>query len=363
MTEQPPTPVPRRSAGALGEDETRWRGDDLPRPDLDLGGMERTGAPPLPARWPNWASGAATSSRSWTRTTRRVELTLAAASLGAANAIINFRLAGDELDYVLNDSGAKVLIVGTELRPLIDKIRDKLTNVQRVIEVTPETAPTATSTRRCWPRRRHRPRRRRRARRRVHGDVPSGTTGRPKGVALTQANVVAHTINGFDGWDIDDGDKNMVAMPLFHVGGSSYVQLGIHTGTPSVMTRTPTVPRWPARSCRAPTAPSWCPRCWPRCSSPARTRSSCSATQDLRLWRLPDAAAAAARRAGSLAEHRLHPGVRAHRGVRRGQSPDARGTPRRGSPRAAGQRRAAGSRRRGPVLDPNASRTCRRGAG
>jgi acyl-CoA synthetase (AMP-forming)/AMP-acid ligase II len=35
-----------------------------------------------------------------------VETTLAAASLGAATAIINFRLAGDEIDYVLNDSGA-----------------------------------------------------------------------------------------------------------------------------------------------------------------------------------------------------------------------------------------------------------------
>ncbi len=31
-----------------------------------------------------------------------VELTLGAASLGAANAIINFRLPRDELDYVLN---------------------------------------------------------------------------------------------------------------------------------------------------------------------------------------------------------------------------------------------------------------------
>ena len=39
-----------------------------------------------------------------------VETTLAAASLGAATAIINFRLAADELDYVLNDSGAKLLI-------------------------------------------------------------------------------------------------------------------------------------------------------------------------------------------------------------------------------------------------------------
>ena len=123
------------------------------------------------------------------------ELTLAAASLGAANAIINFRLAGDELDYVLNDSGAKVLIVGSELRPLIDKIRDKL-----------DQRPARHRGHPGWRRRRrvrgaagrghaHRPRRRRRARRRVHGDVLEGTTGRPKGVALTQANVIAHTIN------------------------------------------------------------------------------------------------------------------------------------------------------------------------
>jgi len=69
-----------------------------------------------------------------------LELTLAAASLGAANAIINFRLAADELDYVLNDSGAKVLIVGTDLKPAIDKIRDKLGSVEHVIEVTPEGA-------------------------------------------------------------------------------------------------------------------------------------------------------------------------------------------------------------------------------
>ena len=66
-----------------------------------------------------------------------VELSFAAASLGAANAIINFRLAGDEVDYAVNDSGAKVLLVGSELMPLIDKIRDKLSTVEKIIEVTP----------------------------------------------------------------------------------------------------------------------------------------------------------------------------------------------------------------------------------
>src|SRR5258705_8995005 len=67
-----------------------------------------------------------------------LELTFAAASLGVANAIINFRLAADEMDYVLNDSGAKVLIVGAELKLGVDKIREKLPNVAQIIQVTPE---------------------------------------------------------------------------------------------------------------------------------------------------------------------------------------------------------------------------------
>jgi acyl-CoA synthetase (AMP-forming)/AMP-acid ligase II len=168
-----------------------------------------------------------------------VELTLAAASLGAANAIINFRLAGDEVDYALNDAGAKLLLVGTELMPLIDKIRDQLTTVEHIVEVTPDGAegdayeallaaaePAARSDQTS------------------PDDVclvmySSGTTGRPKGVALTQRNMIAHTLNAHEGWAFDDGDKNMVSMPLFHVGGSSYVLFGIHDGVPSVMTRDP----------------------------------------------------------------------------------------------------------------------------
>jgi acyl-CoA synthetase (AMP-forming)/AMP-acid ligase II len=168
-----------------------------------------------------------------------VELTLAASSLGAANAIINFRLAGAEVDYAVNDSGAKVLLVGSELMPVVDEIRDRLPHVERVIELTPDGAdgdeyeallaaaePTGRDPE-------------------VEPDdvclvmYSSGTTGRPKGVALTQNNMIAHTLNAHDGWGFDDGDKNMVSMPLFHVGGSSYVLFGIHDGVASVMTRDP----------------------------------------------------------------------------------------------------------------------------
>lgn len=168
-----------------------------------------------------------------------VELTFAAASLGAANAIVNFRLAGDEIDYAVNDSGATVLLVGSELLPAVSAIRDRLLHVEEVIELTPEGGPGdqyEALLARATP---------------VGRDAAvepgdtclvmysSGTTGRPKGVMLSQANLLAHTLAAHDGWGFDPGDKNMVAMPLFHVGGSSYVQFGIHDGIPSVMTRDP----------------------------------------------------------------------------------------------------------------------------
>ncbi len=167
-----------------------------------------------------------------------VETSLAAGSLGAATAIINWRSAGDEIEYAVNDCGARVLFVGTELLPAVERIRDRLTGVERVVEVTPEglddeyerwlaaSAPVGRS-----------------------GDVSpddpclvmysSGTTGRPKGVLLSHRNLTAHTRAAHDGWAFEPGDRCLVAMPLFHVGGSSYVQFPIHDGVPIVMTRDP----------------------------------------------------------------------------------------------------------------------------
>ena len=166
-----------------------------------------------------------------------VELTMAAASLGAATAIFNWRLAGDEVDFAVNDSGARILIVGSELLPLVDGIRDRLEHVEEIIEVTPEGTEgdayerllaEATAT---GPAAEVEP-----------GDVclvmySSGTTGRPKGVMLTQRAMIAHTVNAFEGWSFDPGDKHLVAMPFFHVGGTSSIQQGFHVGVPTIITR------------------------------------------------------------------------------------------------------------------------------
>ena len=168
-----------------------------------------------------------------------VELSMAAGSLGAANAIVNWRSSPDEVEYALTDCAATVLVVGTELVPVVEKVRERLSDVEHVIEVTPDGAVGD-----GWeallagadPMGRGED---------VEADdvclvmYSSGTTGRPKGVMLTHANMVAHTLAAHDGWEFQPGQKSMVAMPLFHVGGSSYVLFGIHDGIPSVMTREP----------------------------------------------------------------------------------------------------------------------------
>ncbi len=164
-----------------------------------------------------------------------VEVTLAAGSLGAATTIVNFRLAGEEVEYVLNDCGAKVLFVGEEFVATVESIRDRLPGVSEVIEVRPEgddeyeaVLAAATPAERAAD---------------LHTDdtvvvmYSSGTTGRPKGVTISHANLIAHTVNAFDEWPFRDGDKNLVAMPLFHVGGTSYMQFGLYNGAASYMTR------------------------------------------------------------------------------------------------------------------------------
>ena len=65
-----------------------------------------------------------------------VEVSLAAASLGAATAIVNWRSAPDEVEYAVTDCGARVLVVGRELMAVVAAVRDRLTGVEHVVEVT-----------------------------------------------------------------------------------------------------------------------------------------------------------------------------------------------------------------------------------
>lgn len=162
-----------------------------------------------------------------------LEVLIGGASVGAVTTVVNWRVIGDELVHVLADSGARVLVVGAELRPVAEAAARRVPSLERIIEVgdeyesllaAAEPAPSDAG---------------------VDTDetalviYSSGTTGRPKGVLLSQRALVNHAANLAPAFPFGDGDANLVAMPLFHVGGIGYALFGIRAGAPTIMTREP----------------------------------------------------------------------------------------------------------------------------
>jgi acyl-CoA synthetase (AMP-forming)/AMP-acid ligase II len=164
-----------------------------------------------------------------------LETTFAAAGIGAANAVVNWRLSGDELAYVLEDAGAKVIFAGAEMRPALEAIRDRLPAVERVVLVGGDADEYESFLTSAAPH--------------AGTDVgeddgvlvmyTSGTTGFPKGAVLTHRSVLAHGLAAGTAFPIGPGEVNLVAMPLFHVGGSCYAVSGFLYGEPSYLTREP----------------------------------------------------------------------------------------------------------------------------
>lgn len=168
-----------------------------------------------------------------------MEVTYAASAIGAANAIPNWRLAGDELAYVLADSRARIVFVGAELAGQVAAIRDQLPAVERVIVVGSDLDSGVADEFEPWL-----------AAAEPVGTASglgvdatavllysSGTTGKPKGVRLTHANLNAHSAANLAALPIEGEDVLLVAMPLFHVGGTCFAILGNHIGRPSIFTR------------------------------------------------------------------------------------------------------------------------------
>ena len=55
--------------------------------------------------------------------------------IGAVLVAINIRLSAREISYILNHSGAKVLVFDSEFGNVIDNIKDELPNVSRFVQV------------------------------------------------------------------------------------------------------------------------------------------------------------------------------------------------------------------------------------
>ena len=165
-----------------------------------------------------------------------LELTLACAQVGSANAVVNFRLAPPEIAYVINDSKARLLFVGPEFAGAVGKLRTHLPAVERVIRIGGDDDEYEAWLAAQEPDAR------------VHPAAPgdcfvqlytSGTTGFPKGAMLTHRGMLAHSRNVAASQDFGADSRVQVAMPLFHVGGTSYSLMAISLGARIFLMRTP----------------------------------------------------------------------------------------------------------------------------
>jgi len=142
-----------------------------------------------------------------------------AARVGAVFTPINWRLAPKEVEFILNDSQAKLLFVDREFAGLIDTVTPAFLKHIIVIDdgVDASLAGTSGATSRAAP-----------CAAAGRDDVvmqmyTSGTTGRPKGAMLTHGNLLKMCDLEGDPtppWFRNrPEDVNLVAMPMFHIGG------------------------------------------------------------------------------------------------------------------------------------------------
>ena len=159
------------------------------------------------------------------------EVFYGAALLNAVCVDVNWRLAPPEVEYIVNDAQAKVLVVGPDFVPVLDAIRANLTTATTIlvigddyeaaVDAQPTTDPGTPS---------------------AAEDVAfqlysSGTTGRPKGVMLTNSNFFGLLPLAKQMWELTPASVNLVAMPLFHIGGGGWAIAGQYEGAMSVIVR------------------------------------------------------------------------------------------------------------------------------
>lgn len=153
----------------------------------------------------------------------------ATGKLGAILVPLNWRLVARELAYVLNDSGARLLINDPEFTAVIAELRGD-TSVEQVLEFgraydtllsEAPTAPVMTE---------------------IEPEDPhlilytSGTTGRPKGAVLSHRGLVWNSLNTNVGWDLHGDDVSVIHTPFFHTGGINVLTLPIfHVGGTMVL--------------------------------------------------------------------------------------------------------------------------------
>lgn len=148
---------------------------------------------------------------------------------------LNWRLAGDEIAAMIDDSGATIVLVDEPAAAALAGVLADRPGVRHVVVLG--TASGDVRSFDDWvgpaedPQRPVAP-----------DDVAfqlytSGTTGRPKGAMFAGTNLAVLVDDIARAWGFRDGDVSLVAMPLFHMGGLAWALAGMARGARAVVVR------------------------------------------------------------------------------------------------------------------------------
>jgi len=152
-----------------------------------------------------------------------VEIMIAIAKLGAITVPINYRLKSPEVEYILQDSGATVLLYSSMLQDLAQKSLTGETDVQYRISV-PDSRSRADNVATDLEELIATADPSRVVQQVAEDDIAaimytSGTTGAPKGAMLSHGNMLWNAINTvMGGSSYSRYDSTIIAAPLFHIG-------------------------------------------------------------------------------------------------------------------------------------------------
>jgi fatty-acyl-CoA synthase len=136
----------------------------------------------------------------------------AASRIGAITVLLNARLSPAEISFMLDDSRPHILIHGTEVTNIVERLDHQVRETLSTIDVDStefaaflrdQPAPHVE----------------------VSLDDPcllmytSGTTGKPKGAVLTHGNIFFNDINVFIETDLTSHEVCLAVAPLFHIAG------------------------------------------------------------------------------------------------------------------------------------------------
>ena len=166
---------------------------------------------------------------------RHLELYFAVPAIGGVLHALNLRLADDQLAYIINHAGDKVLFVDASMLPIFERLRGQIPCVEQIVAIpdAPHHEPLDYETLLAaappaayqWPNL-------------DESDAcaicyTSGTTGNPKGVLYSHRAMYLHSLSlaMVDNFGICERDVILQMVPMFHANGWGLPYAGVMNGS------------------------------------------------------------------------------------------------------------------------------------